>query len=469
MPARPQLRPLLAAVSVLMASALLLPATPAATAAAAPVDPLSEQFNQFLPSATHAVWTYSWADANYSPTPTLEKVTVASNTGPAFQLAWTTAGLGNPASTASAAGQMDFSRTDGGLVNQNWASTPPPPQFPILCAQASGCPNSLSSTLFMLIWGSRAPVLVEPLLSSTEWSSLGGAQSDVSSDNRYLGQEMVKVPAYPQGVLASKVESDITQAGALGDPWGSGIRTTWWVRGVGPVRIDISHTGGDFQQALLQSTNLAPHAPPPDANYFPLAVGQKMVFHWRNSRYMKTWSKQELDVSQSVNNTSRVDVKNLSGPIRLSGAYLFSSRISGITNLSAFTKAATLARFPALGPFSLPAAQRRHFFTPFDLMVYGLNPVLTAYPVVGQGWATSTSGRDFQVYGVRGSTSVVGFARVHVPAGTFNTLVVRSSLSQAGSRFGSGTRMSYFAAGKGLVKLVFNHRDGSVSTVERLP
>ena len=34
--------------------------------------------------------------------------------------------------------------------------------------------------------------------------------------------------------------------------------------------------------------------------------------------------------------------------------------------------------------------------------------------------------------------------------------------------FGSGTRTSYFQPGRGLVKLVFEHRDGSVSTVERL-
>jgi hypothetical protein len=38
-------------------------------------------------------------------------------------------------------------------------------------------------------------------------------------------------------------------------------------------------------------------------------------------------------------------------------------------------------------------------------------------------------------------------------------------MTQPGFKFGSGTRTSWFAAGKGLVKLVFRHRDGSVSTV----
>jgi hypothetical protein len=41
-------------------------------------------------------------------------------------------------------------------------------------------------------------------------------------------------------------------------------------------------------------------------------------------------------------------------------------------------------------------------------------------------------------------------------------------MTQKGFPFGCGRRDSWFAPGKGLVKLVFHHRDGSVSTVERL-
>jgi hypothetical protein len=39
---------------------------------------------------------------------------------------------------------------------------------------------------------------------------------------------------------------------------------------------------------------------------------------------------------------------------------------------------------------------------------------------------------------------------------------------QKGFPFGSGTRTSWFAPGRGLVKLVFQHGDGSVSDVELL-
>jgi hypothetical protein len=52
-----------------------------------------------------------------------------------------------------------------------------------------------------------------------------------------------------------------------------------------------------------------------------------------------------------------------------------------------------------------------------------------------------------------------------VPAGTFQALAVRSTLTQAGFPFGSGTRTAWFSPKRGLVKLVFAHRDGSTSTV----
>ena len=52
-----------------------------------------------------------------------------------------------------------------------------------------------------------------------------------------------------------------------------------------------------------------------------------------------------------------------------------------------------------------------------------------------------------------------------VPAGTFHALAVTTTMTEAGFPFGSGTRTSWFAPSKGLVKLVFRHGDGSVSTV----
>jgi hypothetical protein len=455
-PAPPR-RSLLAAVAALVALAL-------PSAAAAAVDANDE----WLPSPDGASWTWAWSDSQYQQTRTKERYTFVSRAGSAFRLEWTTEGLDNPPDAAQSSGIIDFKREDSGLVNLNWSATPPPPQFPILCASTSGCGNSVAGAYFMLIWGTRSPTLAEPLLRGTRWNSVGGANNDVSSANRYVGLERVVVPAFPSGVIAAKVESDVTQAGALGDPYGSGIRTVWWVRGVGPVRIGFRHAGGAIQEAELVDTNLTPRAAPPDVNYMPLGTGDEMTFRWRNTKHMKRWAKQQFTVAQVVNNTARVDVKNLSGPIAIRGSYVLASRLSGITNVAANTKAASRAKFPALGPRSQPRDRRRHFFSPFDLMEYGFNPIIPAYPSRGESWKGTTKGPDYRAYGVTGTTKVLGIRRVRTPAGRFRALLVRSDLVQKGFRFGSGRRLTWFAPDKGLVKLVFRHRDGSVSTVQRL-
>jgi hypothetical protein len=420
----------------LTAAALFVLASPGAASAA---PDLNDHNRQWLPASDGASWTWEWFDSAYAQR-TKERYTVAERSGPFFRLAWTTDGLGNEEGHVAAEGIMDFRRTEAGLLNVNWSSTPPPPQFPILCAQAAGCGNSLAGSLYMLIWGTRSPVLAEPLLARTRWSSLGGASDDVASDNRYRGRETVAVPAFPTGVTAARVESDVTQAGALGDPYGSGIRTVWWVYGVGPVKIELRHTSGEIGRAALQETSLTPMPPPPDRSYLPLNRGDAMTFRWRNSKHMRRASVQRFEVEQVVNGTARVAVRRVSGPIAVIGNYLFATRLDGVTNLAASTKSASRATFP----------------------------MLPVFPERGQTWKASRRGRDFRVFGVTGSSKVLGTRRVRTPAGRLRALVVRSRLKQRGFPFGSGVRTSFFGPGRGLVKLVFRHGDGSVSTVERL-
>src|SRR3954462_11288252 len=177
---------------------------------------LEDPFNQWLPDSDAASWTYSWKDSQYANEPTKELYTAAGRSGSSLRLAWTTDGLGNSDGAQATSGTVDYKRTAAGMVVTNWAASQPPPQFPILCASAAQCGNSVASAHFMLIWGTRSPLLAEPLVTGTAWSTTGGANNDVSSTNRYLGQEIVKVPAFPGGVLAAKIRSDVTQAGALG-------------------------------------------------------------------------------------------------------------------------------------------------------------------------------------------------------------------------------------------------------------
>ena len=424
--------------------------------------------DDWLPHPADATWTYEWRDSVYSPTPTKEKVTVKEQSGKTFELAWTTLELGNPPDAQVSQGTVAFQETTAGLVNTDWSSTPPPPSFPILCAEAGGCQNSLAGTFYNLIWGTRAPVLTAPLLRTASWTSTGGARGDVTSSSDYVGVERVSVPAFPQPVLAAKVRSEVTQAGALGDPYGTGVRLVWWVYGVGPVKIVFEHAGSEapVTTAVLASTNQVAKPPPSDLRFFPLVKGATAKYRWTNTKHMKQASVQQITVDEVVNASARVSVKHLSGPIRVAGAYGFTARGDGVTNIWASTRSASLAQFPALGPQSLPASKRRRFTTPFDLLVYGFNPVLPAYPAAGGLWESKVPSRDYSTFGVTGSTRILGFRTVKTPAGSFRALAVQSSLTQKGFRFGSGTRTSYFAPDRGLVQLVFRHGDGSVSTVQ---
>jgi hypothetical protein len=177
---------------------------------------------------------------------------------------------------------------------------------------------------------------------------------------------------------------------------------------------------------------------------------------------------QQFTIDAVANGSARFTVKDVSGPIRVAGAYAFSTRLDGVTNLYGSTQSATRLRFPPLGPAGASSDKRIHFVTPFDLMNFGFNPLLPAYPKVGDTWGSQVPSRDFSIFGVTGKSRITGFASVKVPAGTFRAVVVRATLSQKGFPYGSGTRTSWFAPGKGLVKLVFAHADGSVSTVELL-
>ena len=425
----------------------------------------------WLPHPDDATWTYQWSDSVYAPTPTTEKVTVKSQRGSSYVLAWTTDGLDNPDDAVSSAGTMSFQETNAGIVGTDWSSTPPPPVFPVLCVQASGCGNALTSTLYNLIWGSRQPVLAEPLLQGLTWTSTGGAANDVTSASSYLGHETVVVPAFPDGVIAAKVQTTITQAGALGDPYGSGTRTVWWVYGVGPVKLEFDHKGGGtapVMTAALQSTNQTPLPLPTDVDFFPLKKDSTLQLKWTNTKYLKQPEIDTFNIDAVVNGTARLTLKSAKGPIKAVGSYGFSKRVDGITNLWGDTTSVTNVKFPKLGPAGAPAARRNHFVTPLDLLTFGLNPVLTSYPRVGDSWSTTRSSDDYRTFGVDGTTRIVGMQTVRVPAGTFRALVVRSTLRQPGFTFGSGTRTCWFAGGMGLVKLVFAHRDGSISTVVRV-
>ena len=425
------------------------------------------QADGWMPHPANAQWQYQWSDTTYNPGGTVENVDVQQQQGVGYTLAWAQAGYQPPASGSALIcpsdvdlGTMSFQDTASGPVNTTWNSCPPPSSYPSgqLCpAGASSCPDSLSGYLYNIIWGLRDPIVAEPLLKGLVWSGTGGASGDVAGSSTYVGQQVVKVPAFPGGVNAAVVRTNVALAGSEDDNYGSGIRTTWWVYGVGPVRVVFNHVDGSVTSGSLQSTNLTPQPNPEDANYFPMNKGFTGTYRWTNKRHLRSPEVDKVTVGAVAGSTSRFDVNSVSGPIRASAAYDFTSSLDGLRNIAGSSSAATLLHLPKLG-------HGRHFFTVIDLMMFGFNPLLPAYPQAGAAWGSGNA-RDMQVYGVRGSTRIIGTRKVRVPAGSFSALEVRSVLTQPGYKYGSGVRTMWFAPGRGLVKLTFAHRDGSVSQV----
>jgi hypothetical protein len=428
--------------------------------------------DDWLPHPNGGQWTYFWTDSKYNPHGTTDQVTVDAAppaNGCGWQLSWkgnigldsTGSASGTPVFEFPDDGHMCFVDQNYGLENTNYQGSIPPFKEPPLCATGTDtgqCGSSLGSALFNVIWGSRNPVISEPLLQGTAWNGRGGADGSVTSANRYIGLRLVKVPAFPKGVTAAAVQSDIALAGTPGDDYGSGTRTVYWVYGVGPVRVEFDHVDGSVTVVQLTATNLHALAPRPDADYFPLRVGVKGTYEWTNDKHLRQPEIDQIAVDAAANRTGRVTVKSVSGPIRAVGEYLFSSRLDGLRTTFARTSAATLLQFPSL-------ANGRHFFNPVDMMIFGFNPVLPDYGTPGTVWHSGNR-FDMKMFGVTGVTSIVGIRRVRVRAGTFNALELRSSLHQPGHGYGSGTRLMWFAPGRGLVKLVFHHRDGSTSVVQ---
>ena len=224
-------------------------------------------------------------------------------------------------------------------------------------------------------------------------------------------------------VTAAKIRSQITQAGALGDPVRQrrahdlvGLR-----RRPGEDRVPARgrRRRADHDRRCCRRRTRLPKAPPPDPAYFPLKTGLKGTYSWTNTKHFKKPEVEKFTIDQAANGTAIAKFTSVSGPMKVAGAYQFTTRLDGVTSVVERDEGRVAREAAAARAERAAADKRRHFFTPFDLMTYGFNPVLPAYPTPGTTWSSDPRSRDFAVYGVTGTSKILGVQTVKVPAGTF--------------------------------------------------
>ena len=356
-------------------------------------------------------------------------------------LAWTTEGQDNPTDAPDSAGTVSFQETTAGLLNTDWSSNAPPQNFPILCASPTRCGNSLASIYYNVIWGSRVPVLAEPLLKDTTWSS--------TRRRRQRRHEHVDVPRArrtsrcPRSTSRSRrrrSSSDITQAGALGDPYGSGVRTIWWVYGVGPVKIEFDHAGGASRRSRPRCSRARTRrrSAADRRRLLPAAQGLKARVPLDEHEVHEEGVGAGLRGRPGRERLGARHREERSGPIKVAGAYGFTLRNDGLTNIGAAQVRVALevpaARAEALPKRSGVTSSRRS--TSWTTASTRSSPRIRRRP---DSW---TARRRPRLRGLRRHRQgeLLGVQTVKVPAGRFQAIAVRTTLKQNGYKFGSGTR-----------------------------
>ena len=202
--------------------------------------------SDWLPHGADATWTYAWTDSVYNTTPTTEKVTVKDSKGTRSP----SRGRPTTRERERRARQRRHRLLPGepaaGSSTRTGRATRRPPASRS-SARRSPAAATASRALLQPDLGDAGADARRAAAAGDDLDEHGRRAAVTSRAPRdYDGQEhgerarRSRCPSPPR-----RCGREITQAGALGDPYGSGVRTVWWVRGVGPVKVEFDHSGGN--------------------------------------------------------------------------------------------------------------------------------------------------------------------------------------------------------------------------------
>lgn len=200
-----------------------------------------------------------------------------------------------------------------------------------------------------------------------------------------------------------------------------------------PVSFSTSHAASSEPLATIEPNQ-----------YFPLELGNQWVYSWTNSLYTPSPFVETVIVA-----------KEMSGQYTLYARHRCASGQFQISTASGYQW--TSYGTSGCNPFPVPMYMLLYYlYTPENLFPASFQ--------VGSIWSGTGSW-----YGVpySGTTTVVtNTATVLVNGHTYtNCLQIRTVITGP-HEFGAGTRDAWFAPDVGLVKLIYQHEDGSTTTAE---
>ena len=236
----------------------------------------------------------------------------------------------------------------------------------------------------------------------------------------------------------------------------NGTRYLWFAKGVGLVKMRYEHANGIITEAELTALNV----PSESDDYFPMNSGNTWTYKWQNNYFDETF-------------VADVQIEEMDEELYLTAeSTTANGKELGDTKIL-ITKTDTLLTLQERGSSSQGYLNPRQN-SPIDRRVLFHNVAslnLFPYPLTaGKTWAQTGAW-----WGSQARVTIEPSEEVTVSAGTFSmclkhkTVITDASApaqSEGVTAVINGTRYLWFAKGVGLVKMRYEHADGSLTEAE---
>ncbi|TFH47453.1 MAG: hypothetical protein E4G94_00010, partial [ANME-2 cluster archaeon] len=225
--------------------------------------------------------------------------------------------------------------------------------------------------------------------------------------------------------------------------WTNDTTQTFYFNDIGPgnwsnitVYAYNASGGGSLSSPISQNTQ-APEALFSADDYFPRIQNSELIYRWNNTIYNPLILNENCNFSEST--TLNCNLQSTDGTFNI-------IKTSNYLQWAGYSTSGS-------DPFPLPMYM-------FFYYAYMPNNFLKNNFSIGDQWAGSGTFVGTESY--TATTYVLGWEFVDVPAGNFNTIKLKTEFNSSNSYL-EGTRYIWLAENVGIVRLLYQHLDGSVT------